>query len=75
MYFYCRTSLLAVHLVTIFGGLALNPGALINISFRGVSIDEPSCLQISHALDKCKNMRHIDFSGCLMGPKGELVFS
>lgn len=66
---FSKTLFQPTQLVSIFGGLAMNV-FLREIHLGDMILDEPDCLQLSHAIDVCQHLSIIDIPNSQMGPKG-----
>ena len=66
---FSKTMFQPTQLVSIFGGLAMNQ-YLREIHLGDMILDEPDCLQLSHAIDICHHLHVIDIPNSQMGPKG-----
>lgn len=59
-------------MLTLIGGLTIN-STMIDLNFHGIALDEPCCLQLSHALHTMVNLKRINLRDGKMGPKGGLM--
>ena len=60
------------HMLTLIGGLTIN-STMIDLDLNGIALDEPCCLQLSHALHTMVNLKRINLRDGSMGPKGSLM--
>ena len=64
-----RTSFKPVDLVPILGGLSHSP-CLMQLVLQDVYMDEPSCLQLTNAINACPSLAHLNLRRCRMGATG-----